>query len=137
MTQTLSYTLVAAIALGIVALFACDRKAPQVGSVTPQEAMGELRNGFATLLDVREADEVKGGIAQGATWIAKSKIQAGDPTFQQWLEKQPKDKKIITYCGAGGRAGAVATMLAEKGYKTANMGGYDDWVAAGLPTTKP
>lgn len=137
MNQALSYSLVAVAALGILALVACNRRVPKVEAITPQETLGEMRNDFAVLLDVREADEVTAGIAQGATWIPTSKINADDPVFQQWLDKHPKDKKIVVYCAAGGRAGKIAAKINDKGYKAANMGGYKDWVAAGLPTQKP
>jgi rhodanese-related sulfurtransferase len=110
-------------------------KAPEKISVT--EAQGLLVNGFATLVDVREADEIKAGMAAPAQWMPHSKIEANHPDWLAFEQKLPKDKKIVFYCAGGGRSQTVAELLSKKGYQTANMGGYSAWEKAGLPTRKP
>jgi rhodanese-related sulfurtransferase len=120
-----------AIAAILAGCFGSSKK--EVRSIDPQEVMGQLKNGFAVLVDVREEDEIKGGMAAQAEWMPMSKIRASDPAWEQFVAKLPKDKEIVFYCGAGGRAGDAAQRLAEKGYRTANMGGFKDWKAAGLP----
>lgn len=105
--------------------------------MTPTEAEGMLRNDFAVLVDVREADEIKEGMAARAEWMPLSKIEANAPDWQDFVKKLPKDKTVIVYCRSGRRSGIVADKLAQMGYKTANMGGFSDWQAAGLPTKKP
>lgn len=116
---------------------ACTPKHPGVSQVTPQEAYGSLKNGFAILVDVREQEEVRDGMAESAVWVPTSKIEARDVSWTQFVDKLPKDKQIIFYCAAGVRAGRAAAELAEKGYKTGNMGGYSSWLKAGLPIKKP
>lgn len=108
-----------------------------VEKITALETKGLLVNGFAVLVDVREDDEVKDGMAADAQWMPLSKIEANSPEWAAFQKKLPKDKKIVLYCAAGGRAGKVAKMLTEKGYQTANMGGFSSWEAAGLPVKKP
>lgn len=46
-------------------------------------------------------------------------------------------RQIIFYCHSGRRAGLAAALARELGYQSANMGGYADWVEAGLPTRQP
>jgi rhodanese-related sulfurtransferase len=105
--------------------------------MTPLEAYGMLRNDFAVLVDVREADELKDGMAAPAKWVPTSKIEKNDPEWQQFVAQLPKDKQIIFYCAVGVRAGKAAAKLAEQGFRTGNIGGYTDWLKAGLPTKKP
>ena len=118
----------------------CFSKTPikqEVTRVSPREAMGLLSNQFAVLVDVREEGEIKeSGIASGATSIPLSKIEAGDPKWQEFQKRLSKDKQVIFYCRSGGRAGSAAQRLADQGYKAANMGGFDDWKDAGLPVQK-
>ena len=103
----------------------------------PKEAYQEAKKGNAILVDVREQNEIQDGMAQGARWIPTSEIQAGGPQWQKFVSELPKDKRIVIYCAAGVRAGRVAAKLETMGYQTANIGGYKDWVQAGLPTQKP
>lgn len=108
-----------------------------VREVSAMEAAGALRNGFAVLVDVREKDEIADGMAEPATWMPTSKAVEGSPEWEKFVSGLPKDKEIIVYCAAGGRAGEVAEKLAKESFKVANMGGFKDWKAAGLPTKKP
>ncbi len=119
-------------------LSACPGKtASGVRKIDPMETKGQISNGFAVLVDVRESDEVKQGIASDASWMPTSKIMANDPKWIEFKNKLPKDKLIVLYCAVGGRAGTVAEMLSKEGFRTANMGGYDGWTAAKLPTKIP
>lgn len=120
--------------LGLV-LVGCPAKEGPVTSVTPAEVEGLLRNDFAVLVDVREPDEIaEGGMAAGAVSIPMSKIRSGDSAWKDFLAKTPKDKQLVFYCGSGGRAGEAAKLATREGFRAANMGGFEDWVKAGLPT---
>ncbi|MGZ3696861.1 MAG: rhodanese-like domain-containing protein [Bdellovibrionota bacterium] len=122
----------------ILTLVGCTSSSGSAPSrVTPQEAAGLQRNDFAVLVDVREADEIEHGMAQGALWMPTSKIEPSNPDWQAFIKKLPHDKQIVFYCKAGGRAGKAAKLLSTEGFKTANMGGFDDWKSAGLPVKKP
>jgi rhodanese-related sulfurtransferase len=60
-------------------------------------------------------------------------------TRQQWKPflDQVGDREIILYCRSGVRSGRAASTLAKEGFRTANAGGFSDWVKAGLPVTSP
>lgn len=116
---------------------ACTKK-PSVRSVEPREAYGLLRNDFAILVDVREANEIASGMAEGAQWMPyTSKIETNSPEWNAWIQALPKDKEIIFYCRSGRRSGlAAAEIMAAKGFRASNMGGFEDWEKAGLPVRK-
>jgi rhodanese-related sulfurtransferase len=101
-----------------------------VRSVAPQEAAQLVSEGKAVLIDVREPDEWEDGVAKPALTIALGDIQSSEAEAQ--LAKH-KDKEIILYCRSGGRSGMAARILAQKGFRTANAGGFRDWERAGLP----
>lgn len=114
-------------------LAGCTSKGTNRG-VEPAEAFGMLQNRFAQILDVREADEVRGGVAAGALWMPMSKIESDSTEWREFQKNTlKKDKTIIIYCGSGGRAGEAASLLNKAGFDTGTMGAYSGWVAAGLP----
>jgi rhodanese-related sulfurtransferase len=123
----------------LISLGGCHMKTEKipVAAVTAKETAGLLSNQFAVLVDVREEDEVKeSGMAQGALWIPTSKIEDNAPEWQSFVKSAPKDKQIIFYCKMGGRAGRAAQRMADLGYKTGNMGGFESWTKEKLPIKK-
>ena len=127
---------------GFLLFVACNRMGiakskGEIRMMDPKEAVGMVANDFAVIVDVREEDEVRSsGMAAQAQWIPMSKIKGNDKQWLDFLSGVSKDKTLIFYCAAGGRAGKVASEVAAKGFKAGNMGGFKDWVAAGLPTKK-
>jgi rhodanese-related sulfurtransferase len=102
--------------------------------IPAQEAYQAVKEGGASLLDVRELGELATGLAENAEWVATSEIDRNSPRWQEFLAHHPKEKPIIIYCAVGGRAGRIAEVLTQQGYQAYNMGGFKEWVAAGLPT---
>lgn len=91
-----------------------------------QDAIKEVANGDAVLLDVRRDDEWAEGHAEQAVHFDSAKIEAGE------LPDIPKDKKIYVYCKSGGRAGKSATIMQNNGFADVhNLGGLTDWLSAG------
>jgi len=127
------------ILIGALAMLttSCTNSTQTVQDIKPLEAQGLLRNDFAVLVDVREQEEINEGMASGASWMAKSKLDSDPKALDAWLATIPKDKNIILYCRSGNRSGIVAKQIAAKGRKASNMGGFKDWVDAGLPVAKP
>jgi len=104
-----------------------------VRRVEPDEAARLVAEGKAVLIDVREPDEwAKTGVAAPAVLLALSDLRGARQSWDPFL-KQNRDRELILYCHSGGRSGRAAQFLAEEGYRTANIGGFDDWRAAGLP----
>ena len=105
----------------------------EVASVSSQDAAKLVAEGKAVLVDVREAPEWKAsGVAAPATLLPKSDLDGEQKQWKPFLE-QNKGKQILLYCASGGRSKTVAAALAEKGLRTANVGGFRDWSRAGLP----
>ncbi|MFD2256708.1 rhodanese-like domain-containing protein [Luteolibacter algae] len=110
--------------------------AAEVTKLTPAEAMDQIKEGKAVLVDVREPSEwAESGVAEPAKLLAKSDFDGARKLWKPFLQKN-KDKKIIVYCRSGARAGAVANALAEEGIDVANSGSLQNWIDAGLPIRK-
>lgn len=110
--------------------------AAEVKSIAPKDAAKLVAEGKAVLVDVREPAEWKEtGVAGPAVLLSKSDFDGDQKQWKEFLAKNG-DKQVLLYCRSGGRSGAVAKALAEKGVKTANVGGFKDWTAAGLPVRK-
>lgn len=103
-------------------------------SITPKDTETQVREGSAILIDVREEAEIKLGMAEPAQWMPLSRMKDGDPMWDKFLNELPKDKLVIFYCVSGRRSGMAAQKAKAKGFNVGNMGGYRDWVKAGLPT---
>ena len=55
-----------------------------------------------------------------------------DPESPYYDQSFAKDKTVIVYCAAGGRAALSGQALKEMGYdEVYNMGGFRDWAEAG------
>lgn len=121
----------------LITLGACTKSGGEIKKVTAQETMGLVANDFATVVDVREADEVKEGMAAPARWIPTSKISDDNPEWKAFVESLPKNKEVVLYCKAGGRAQKAAEKLKAEGFKVSYFSGFDEWKSAGLPVKKP
>jgi rhodanese-related sulfurtransferase len=122
--------------LTVLSLFTV-RLAADVPAVTPADAAKLVADGKAVLVDVREPSEwAESGVAAPAALLPKSEFDAG--LIGEWKDFLAKagDKQLIFYCRSGKRSAAVAEALAAKGHKVANIGGFKDWQAAGLPVRK-
>ena len=111
--------------------------AAEVPKIAPADAAKLVAEGKAVLVDVREPSEwAETGVAAPAVLLAKSDFDGAQKDWKPFLEKNA-GKEIVLYCRSGNRSGKVAAALAEKGLKVANAGGFNEWVAAGLPVRKP
>jgi rhodanese-related sulfurtransferase len=88
----------------------------------------------AILVDVREGDEIKAtGIAEFAVWLPTTSINGRGPSYQEAIQKWPKEQKLIFYCRSGRRSEIAADHFATLGYRTLNAGSFQAWKDAGLP----
>ena len=110
---------------------------PQSARIVPAWAYQQWLEGSAVLVDVREESEIGDGMAAPALWIATSSIDADPEAFAKLLSAFTHSRLIIFYYHSGRRAALAAALARELGYQSANMGGYADWVDAGLPTRQP
>lgn len=115
------------------AAFALAAEAPKI---SPKDAAQLVAEGKAVLVDCREPSEwAETGVAAPAALLPKSDFDGAQAQWKEFLAKH-EGKQILVYCRSGRRSGLVAAALAEKGVKAANVGGLQDWTAAGLPTRK-
>jgi rhodanese-related sulfurtransferase len=96
-----------------------------------KEAVAKAAKGEITLLDVREADELRAsGTAKGAVHIPLALVGL------QGKEKLPAGKPVAVFCAKGGRAGQATQTLIRQGFEAHNIGGFADWQAAGGAVTR-
>lgn len=134
---SLGWCWMAALAVGL-APAATAVGEPIVEAITPGAAAQQMKAGKAILIDVRERNEIDGGMAEGARWYPTSSIQSDPDAYKKFLASLPVDQTLVFYCASGRRSQAAADIATEsQGRKAANLGGFKDWKAAGLPVTIP
>jgi len=104
-----------------------------IRELTPEQARERQRQG-ALLLDVRQAHERAGGMAEGALGLAKDELLAAPGTHLPAL-----DREIVLICQSGRRSADAASVLGALGYTAVASvaGGTVAWRTAGLPLVQP
>ena len=90
----------------------------------------------ALLLDIRDAPELQtSGRAAGAYHIPRGMLEfRADPACRFYDPELQFDRPIVLHCASGGRAALAGKLLKDMGYRAVyNLGGLDDWTAAGGP----
>ncbi len=93
--------------------------------------------GGALLLDVRDMVELQqSGRATGAHHIPRGMLEfRADDTLKSHDPELRKNRAVILYCAAGGRAALAGKLLKDMGYdEVYNLGGLADWVNGGGDT---
>jgi rhodanese-related sulfurtransferase len=108
-----------------------------VESIAPAAAAEQVKAGQAVLVDVRERGELDAGMAEGAHWYPTSSIRSDPDAYLKFIASLPQDRTVVFYCASGVRSGKAAEIASKGGRKTANLGGFKDWQAAGLPVAIP
>lgn len=108
----------------------------QITECTPEAAQAQLAAGGVLLLDVREPDEYRAGHLAGAVNIPRGLLEfrlSGDASLAD------TGRPVLVYCKTSGRAALAASVMQEMGFVnvTSMAGGFDAWVAAGLPVHQP
>ena len=110
----------------------------QVENLTPEQVKRELEGGNATLIDIREAEELaQNGKIGGSHHAPRGMIEFyADSTLPYHRKEFDKNKRIILHCASGGRSALAASTLKQMGYENvAHLdGGMKAWKEAGLPT---
>jgi len=77
------------------------------------------------IIDVRETDELDGGVIDGSISIPLGLVIRNAKKKQ--IENL-RDKKICTYCGTGYRGNIAADELVKEGFDAVTLeGGYSTW----------
>jgi rhodanese-related sulfurtransferase len=125
------------VAVGLAPVALAAGEGSRVEGVAPAEAAQQMKAGKAIVIDVRERSELDGGMAAGARWYPTTSIESDPDAYRKFIASMPSDQTLVFYCASGRRAGAAADIARKDGRKTANLGGFKDWKAAGLPVTVP
>ena len=107
----------------------------QIRETGPEDVRVRMHSGEPpTLLDVRETDEVEGGMVPGARHLGRAH-------FESRVEDvlPDKDEEIVVYCQSGVRSTFAAKTLQDLGYRNvAHMaGGFSRWAELGFDSTVP
>ncbi len=110
-----------------------DAKAA-VREIDPATAEGEIADGGAVVLDVREPDEYEQGALPAAVHIPRG-------TLETSVEGRIPDKSshVVVYCAAGVRSAFAAKTLQELGYRdvASVVGGFNRWKDEGRAWVAP
>ncbi len=95
-----------------------------IQDIPPRIALNLINQGRATLIDVRDPDEVALGYIPDAINIPLDKIR--DDALNPLLPN--RDRILILYCKTGKRALEGCEKLKKAGYRyLLNMGGISSW----------
>jgi molybdopterin/thiamine biosynthesis adenylyltransferase/rhodanese-related sulfurtransferase len=110
-----------------------DRARQRVQEADPETAR-ELLEGGATLIDVREQDEVDQGAIPGAVHIPRGYLE-----MRVENAVPDRDAPVVVYCAGGTRSLFGAETLQQLGYTNVRSlaGGFNAWKTAGLPWAIP
>lgn len=137
-----SSALTALAALALLPACSTETPSPAHGSAPPPAATAAAVAGLpdrdpalahklvsegALLLDVRTPGEFADKHIEGAVNIPVDQVEARMSEIDK-LTSADKDKPIVVYCQAGGRAASAKSMLLKAGHtKVTNLGGVADW----------
>ena len=105
-----------------------------VPAIHPVEAAALMATGDPLVVDVRDIMELRAsGKIPGAVHVSRGLLEfkaapdspMHDPAFR-------KDRTVLVYCASGGRSALAGKTLKDFGFKDVrNLGGFQDWMAAG------
>jgi rhodanese-related sulfurtransferase len=92
-------------------------------------------------VDIRPLDErTRNGAVPGAVAIDRNTLEWRLDPFSRWRSPLVRDhgQRVILICGEGYASSLAAANLAEMGMVNATdvIGGFEGWVAAGLPVER-
>jgi rhodanese-related sulfurtransferase len=101
----------------------------------PAEAFEAARHG-ALILDIRTSDARRAnGVIPGAVHVPRSVLEWRVASVE-WRNPALEGARLILVCDHGYSSVLAAATLVELGCECGDIvGGFDAWVAAGLPTT--
>ena len=109
-----------------------------IQNLSPQEVQQELKNNKATLIDIREKEELdQNGTIPGSVHAPRGMLEFyADPSLPYHKPEFDRNKRIILHCASGGRSALAAATLQQMGYENvAHLdGGFKAWKESGLPT---
>ena len=118
-------TVVAALAMPLAAM-------AQSNATSLEQARAEHEAGQALLVDIREPDEHRSGVAPGAKLLPMRQLSSR-------LAELPRDRPVLLICNTQNRSRATLDALRERGWTNLRYvnGGMSEWVRRGWKTVPP
>ena len=111
-----------------------------VPTISPAGLMEVLGQSNVVVVDVREPAELAAtGLVSSAIHVPRGMLEfRADPTTPLHHKDLAADKMIVLYCATGGRSALAGKVLMDMGYENVrNLGGINDWIAAGGEVDPP
>ena len=103
----------------------------EIETVSVQDLTYHLEDGDAMLVDVRETVErERDGQIPGSLHVSRGLLEfCADPESPVYKSDLTPDRRIILYCGTGGRSALAAKTLKDMGFAdvASLAGGYQAW----------
>ena len=113
----------------VAAVKASGLRTESYRSESPQQLRQRIESGEVKLLDVRATTEFQDGHIPRSEHRFLGKLQ-------REIEAIDRTQPVVAQCQAGGRSAIATSILQRAGFDVTNMsGGFNAWVAAGLPVT--
>ncbi|GAC1554987.1 MAG: rhodanese-like domain-containing protein [Beijerinckiaceae bacterium] len=111
----------------------------EVDTLSAEEAVKLVRDPNVVFVDIREGEELqKTGKVQGAVHIPRGFLEfQADPNSPTHKAELGGGRKLVLYCGSGGRSALGAKTLKEMGLQNVVhvAGGFPALQRAGAPQT--
>ena len=109
----------------------------RVPTIAVGEALGPVSDAGTVFVDLRDSAELaREGMIPGALHVNRGVLEfALDPTSSYHQPALAAGKRIVLYCGSGGRSALAADTARAMGVpRVAHLGGgFKAWLAAGGP----
>ena len=113
---------------------ACFERVRPPQPIAPLEALGQIQNDFALLVDLREKEESEStGYPLKALPHVRSKIEENAESWKAFVGTLDKSKSIILIGNSPRELDRVALKLSEAHFEVKVLGAFSVWKNAGLP----
>jgi rhodanese-related sulfurtransferase len=106
----------------------------EIENLSPEQVGEELSKG-ATLIDIRESEELKqNGRIAGSVHAPRGMLEFyADPSLPYYKPEFDKNRRIILHCASGGRSALAVQTLKQMGYSNVSHldGGIKAWKDSG------
>ena len=108
-----------------------------IETIPVEQAIALADDPNVVFVDVREGSEREKGTVKGSIHASRSFLEFhADPNSPMHKPELASGKKLVLFCGSGGRSALSAKTLKDMGYDNVAhvAGGFSAWQKAGGPT---
>ena len=113
----------------------------RIERVDPGDAWQAARGGGALIVDIRSDGAREAGVVPGSLHLPRTvlewRVDPASPTRNPHVGGL--DRRLLVLCDHGYSSSLAAATLVDLGFSSAGevVGGFEAWLAAGLPVTRP